>query len=37
MFKRRHLVQHISFWGIILLAATAERWMDLVCRVVFQA
>ena len=37
MFKRRVFVQHICFWSVILLAATAERWMDLVCRVVFQA
>ena len=36
MFKRRVLVQHVSFWGVVLLAATAERWMDLVCRFVFQ-
>ncbi len=35
MSKRKNILQHIVFWGVIVLAVTAEGWMDLICRVVF--
>ena len=35
MSKRKHILQHVIFWGILGLAVTAEGWMDLLCRVVF--
>ena len=35
MSKRKHILQHVIFWGIVGLAVTAEGWMDLLCRAVF--
>ncbi len=37
MFRRHKLIQHIGFWSVIVLAATAEGWMDLLSRAVFRA
>ena len=37
MFKSKNVWRHVGFWGVLLLAATAEGWMDLICRAVFQA
>lgn len=36
MFKRKNLWRHVSFWSVLLLAVTAEGWMDVLCRAVFQ-
>ncbi len=36
MFKRKSILLHLSFWSVLLLAVTAEGWMDLICRAVFQ-
>ena len=37
MFHRnKKVLQQISFWGILLLAFTAEGWMDLLCRMFFR-
>lgn len=35
MFHSKKLLQHIGFWGAIILAATAEGWMDLLCRAIY--
>ena len=34
MLNRKNLY-NLGFWGVIALAVTAERWMDLICRVIF--
>ena len=33
MFRRKNLLHHIGFWGVLLLAVTAEGWMDRICQV----
>ena len=35
MFRHK-LVQHIGFWSVLLLAVTAEGWMDLLCGALYQ-
>ena len=35
MSKKKQVVQHVVFWGILILAITAEGWMNLICRAVF--
>lgn len=37
MSKRKNIIRHIGFWGILTLALSAEGWMDLLCRLIFQA
>ena len=32
MFRLKEILHHITFWGVLLLAVTAEGWMDLLCR-----
>ena len=34
MFKRKNVWCHVGFWGVLVLAVTAEGWMDLFCRAV---
>ena len=28
-------LMHLSFWSVLLLALTAEGWMDLICRAIY--
>ena len=35
MSKKKNVIQHIIFWGILAMAFTAEGWMNLICKVVF--
>ena len=35
MFHRKELWNQIGFWGVVLLAITAEWWAELLCRLVF--
>ena len=35
MFGTHKLLQHACFWSVLILAATAEGWMDLLCRVLY--
>ena len=35
MLHRKELARQIGFWSVLLLAVTAEGWMDLLCRVLF--
>ena len=35
MSKKKSVMRHVVFWGILLTAFTAEGWMDLVCRLLF--
>lgn len=35
MLNRKNLMYNLCFWGVMLLAITAERWMDLICGVIF--
>ena len=35
MSKRKNVLQHVVFLGILLMAVTAEQWMDLVCRLIY--
>lgn len=37
MSKRKNVLRHVGFWCVLLLAATAEGWMDGLCRVLFRA
>ena len=37
MFHRKAVLQHVVFWCILLLALTAEGWMDLLCRLIYSA
>lgn len=37
MSNRKNILRHIGFWSVLALAATAEGWMDLLCRVIFSA
>ncbi len=34
MFYRKNVLRHLGFWGILILAVTAEGWMDLLCRLI---
>ncbi len=36
MSRHNRVIWQIGFWGVLILALTAENWMDLVCRVLFQ-
>ena len=31
---KRNVLDHVVFWGILVLALTAEGWMDLVCALI---
>ena len=35
MSKKKNVLQHVVFWGILLTAITAEGWMDLICRLIY--
>ncbi len=35
MSKKKKVLNHILFWGVLILAFTAEGWMDAICRLVF--
>ena len=35
MSNRKSIKQHLVFWGVVLLAVSAEGWMDLICRVIY--
>ena len=35
MSKKKNMLYHVVFWGVVGLAVTAEGWMDLICRVFF--
>lgn len=35
MFRRKNMVRHICFWGVLILTLTAEGWMDLICRALY--
>ena len=35
MSKKKNVVQHIVFWGILVMAFTAEGWMNLICRAIY--
>ena len=35
MSKKKNILYHVMFWGVLGLAVTAEGWMDLICRAVF--
>ncbi len=35
MSKKKNILHHVMFWGVLGLAVTAEGWMDLICRAVF--
>ena len=35
MSKRKNIMHHITFWCVLLLAVSAEGWMDLLCRVIY--
>lgn len=37
MFRHNYkkVLQQVGLWGVLLLAFTAEGWMDLLCRVLF--
>ena len=35
MSKKKSVLGHVVFWGVLALALTAEGWMDLLCRVIF--
>ncbi len=35
MFRHRSLWYHVSFWSVLILAVTAEGWMDLLCQGLF--
>lgn len=35
MSKKKNILNHLAFWGILALAVTAEGWMDLICRCIF--
>ena len=35
MSQNKKVMQHIVFWGVLLAAATAEGWMDLLCRAIY--
>ncbi len=35
MSKKKNVLNHVIFWGVLALAVTAEGWMDLLCRAVF--
>lgn len=36
MSKRKSIWLHVSFWSVLAIAVTAEGWMDLICRGLFQ-
>ena len=36
MSRHNKFMQQLCFWSVLLLAVTAESWMDLVCKVIFQ-
>ncbi len=33
--SKKNVMGQLLFWGVLVLAMTAEGWMDLVCRVLF--
>ena len=33
--KKKAVLHHVVFWGVLGLAVTAEGWMDLLCRILF--
>lgn len=35
MSRKKTIVQHIVFWGILAAAVTAEGWMNLICGALF--
>ena len=35
MSKKKNALNHVIFWGVLVLALTAEGWMDLLCRAIF--
>ena len=35
MSKKRNVMHHVIFWGVLCLALTAEGWMNLLCRALF--
>ena len=35
MSKKRNLLSYVVFWGVLVLAVTAEGWMNLLCRAIF--
>lgn len=34
MFRGKNLLRQLSFWGVLLLAVTAEGWGNLLCRLI---
>ena len=35
MSRKRSILNHVLFWGVVGLAVTAEGWMDLLCRIIY--
>ena len=35
MSRHNKIWQHLCFWSVLLLAVTAEGWMDLLCRIIY--
>ena len=35
MSKKKNILGHVVFWGILLTAFTAEGWMDLLCKILY--
>lgn len=35
MYKKRNVLHQVIFWGMVVLAVTAEGWMDLICRALY--
>lgn len=36
MSQRKKILQHVCFWSVLILAVTAEGWMDLLYRTLSQ-
>ena len=34
MSNRKNLLYSLCFWGVLVLAFTAEGWVDILCRVI---
>ncbi len=35
MSKKKKVLDHVIFWGVLVLAFTAEGWMDMICKVIY--
>lgn len=35
MFRKKSFVRQMGFWAVLLLALTAEGWMDALCRIFY--